>query len=298
MFSSLSLSSPHVVWWIDWLCIRNDTKRQHDDLLVDYEKNLTESKTAPPPRLMRFLDGDNDDFRNYQALCRGDNIRSPAAESKLKCYYSHQNSSWLLLQPVKVEEFNHYPIYVVKFHDLLTDAESDKIRDIAAPRLQRAKVQTDSNKTDEISNTRTSQTAWFSSDSHEIVDRVNRRVAAVTGLSTDMTRSHSELMQVANYGMGGHYTPHYDYLIVDRPPEERHLVDERETFAGDRTATLMFYLTDVIKGGSTVFPRLGVRLTAKKNSAAFWYNLKRNGEGIEDTVHGACPVLMGEKWGK
>ena len=60
-----------------------------------------------------------------------------------------------------------------------------------------------------------------------------------------MSRSHSELQQVANYGMGGHYTPHYDYLIVDRPPEERHLVDERETFAGDRTATLMFYLTEL-----------------------------------------------------
>lgn len=57
-----------------------------------------------------------------------------------------------------------------------------------------------------------------------------------------MTLSHSELMQVANYGMGGHYTPHYDYLIVDRPEEERHLVPEREFSAGDRTATLMFYV--------------------------------------------------------
>lgn len=63
-----------------------------------------------------------------------------------------------------------------------------------------------------------------------------------------MNRSHSELMQVANYGMGGHYTPHYDYLIVDRPPEERHLVGEQERLAGDRTATLMFYVSaDTIK---------------------------------------------------
>lgn len=130
------------------------------------------------------------------------------------------------------------------FHHLLTDRESDQVREMAAPLLQRAKVQTDSNKTDEISSTRTSQTAWFSSDDHKIVDRINRRISAVTGLSTDMTDSHSELMQVANYGMGGHYTPHYDYLIVDRPPEERHLVDERERYAGDRTATLMFYVSE------------------------------------------------------
>lgn len=188
------------------------------------------------------------------------------------------------------------------FHDLMTMNETKTVRDMAAPVLQRAKVVTDTNNTamstEDVSNTRTSHTAWFSTEDHEIVERINRRIEAVTGLSTDMTYSHSELMQVANYGMGGHYTPHYDYLIVDRPEDERHLCDERELYAGDRTATLMFYLTEVVKGGATVFPRLGVRLTPKRGSAAFWFNLKRNGEGIEDTVHGACPVLMGEKWGE
>lgn len=161
-------------------------------------------------------------------------------------------------------------------------------------------MQTENGTGDVVSKTRTSQTAWFSPDSDPLVQKINRRIEAVTGLSTDMEKSHSELMQVANYGMGGHYTPHYDYLIVDRPPEERRepFIEDREVYAGDRTATLMFYLSDVRKGGATVFPRFGVRLTPQKGSAAFWYNLKRNGEGIEDTVHGACPVLLGEKWGK
>lgn len=95
---------------------------------------------------------------------------------------------------------------------------------------------------EEISDTRTSQTSWFSEDDHELVARINKRVSEITGLSTIMRLSHSELMQVANYGMGGHYSPHYDYLIVDRPPEERHLVPDAEAYAGDRTATLMFYV--------------------------------------------------------
>ena len=48
---------------------------QYDDLLPEYEKNATFFSNSSQPALMRFLDGDNDDFRNYQALCRGDSLR-------------------------------------------------------------------------------------------------------------------------------------------------------------------------------------------------------------------------------
>ncbi|XP_074605321.1 prolyl 4-hydroxylase subunit alpha-1-like [Brevipalpus obovatus] len=268
----------------------------HDDLSPSFWSNVSMILNATkPPHTMRFVDGDNDDYRDYQALCRGEVARTPFETKDLNCYYSNMDSKWLILQPVKVEVHYQKP-FIAIFHDLMTDKESDAIRDMAAPMLTRARVQTDCARDDEVSDTRTSQTTWFSEDEHELIARINRRVSEVTGLSTIMHLSHSELMQVANYGMGGHYTPHYDYLIVDRPPEERHLVPEREAYAGDRTATLMFYLSDVIKGGGTVFPRLGVALTPNKNSAAFWFNLRRNGEAFEDTIHGACPVLVGEKW--
>lgn len=35
-----------------------------------------------------------------------------------------------------------------------------------------------------------------------------------------------------------------------------------------------------------------------QRTAAFWYNLHRNGEGDMLTRHAACPVLAGSKWGK
>lgn len=73
--------------------------------------------------------------------------------------------------------------------------------------------------------------------------KVSARIEAVTGLSADMDQSHCELIQIANYGMGGHYVPHYDYLIKDRPEEERGNVPEKEIIAGDRIATLMFYVS-------------------------------------------------------
>lgn len=33
-----------------------------------------------------------------------------------------------------------------------------------------------------------------------------------------------------------------------------------------------------------------------QGAAAFWYNLYRSGDGIFDTRHAACPVLVGQKW--
>jgi hypothetical protein len=54
----------------------------------------------------------------------------------------------------------------------------------------------------------------------------------------------------------------------------------------------------VERGGSTAFPRAGVAVRPVRGGAAFWYNLKRNGLGNPDTLHGACPVLLGHKWGE
>jgi len=118
------------------------------------------------------------------------------------------------------------------------------------------------------------------------IERIYQRVGDVTGLS--MTTS--EELQVSNYGMGGHYEPHFDFARRE----------ESEAFAslgtGNRIATWLFYVSDVDLGGATVFPSLDLTLWPKKGSAAFWYNLHRNGEGDVLTRHAACPVLAGTKW--
>lgn len=57
-------------------------------------------------------------------------------------------------------------------------------------------------------------------------------------------------------------------------------------------------MSDVEQGGGTVFTAINIALHPKKGSAAFWYNLKPNGEGDFQTRHAACPVLTGTKWGK
>ena len=57
-------------------------------------------------------------------------------------------------------------------------------------------------------------------------------------------------------------------------------------------------LNDVASGGRTVFPRIGAGVAPVAGSAVFWYNLFPSGDADQLTLHGACPVLYGTKWGK
>ena len=36
----------------------------------------------------------------------------------------------------------------------------------------------------------------------------------------------------------------------------------------------------------------------QQGDAAFWWNLKRSGDGDDSTRHAGCPVLVGSKWGE
>lgn len=63
---------------------------------------------------------------------------------------------------------------------------------------------------------------------------------------------NGEDIQVLRYEHGQKYDPHYDYF-VDKVNIAR---------GGHRVATVLMYLTDVAKGGETVFPNAEVRSLA------------------------------------
>uniref|UniRef100_A0A3Q1HK24 Fe2OG dioxygenase domain-containing protein n=1 Tax=Acanthochromis polyacanthus TaxID=80966 RepID=A0A3Q1HK24_9TELE len=135
---------------------------------------------------------------------------------------------------------------------------------------------------------RVSKSAWLGAYEHPVVDKINQRIEDITGL--DVTTA--EDLQVANYGVGGQYEPHFDFGRKDEPDAFE------ELGTGNRIATWLLYMSDVPAGGATVFTDVGAAVWPKKGTAVFWYNLYPSGEGDYRTRHAACPVLVGNKWGQ
>uniref|UniRef100_A0A915MTT3 Fe2OG dioxygenase domain-containing protein n=1 Tax=Meloidogyne javanica TaxID=6303 RepID=A0A915MTT3_MELJA len=105
---------------------------------------------------------------------------------------------------------------------------------------------------------------------------------------TNLELETAEELQVANYGIGGHYDPHFDF---SRRGEKSPYGDR-----GNRVATVLFYMSQPSQGGYTVYTDLGMGVAPSIHDALFWYNLRRSGDGDLRTRHAACPVLTGVKW--
>ncbi|KAM4544737.1 prolyl 4-hydroxylase subunit alpha-2 isoform 2-T2 [Odontesthes bonariensis] len=221
----------------------------------------------------------------YEALCRGEGLKmTEARRSRLLCHYRNGNMNpRLLLKPVKEEDEWDSP-RIVRYLDMLSDEEIEKIKELAKPRLSRATVRDPKTGVLTTANYRVSKSAWLEGEEDPVIDRVNQRIEDVTGLTVQT----AELLQVANYGVGGQYEPHFDFSR--RPFDSNLKVD------GNRLATFLNYMSDVEAGGATVFPDFGAAIWPRKGTAVFWYNLFKSGEGDYRTRHAACPVLVGSKW--
>ncbi|NXG92273.1 P4HA3 hydroxylase, partial [Stercorarius parasiticus] len=210
----------------------------------------------------------------------------PAAElhPHLGCSYETNGNPYLLLQPAKKEMVWIQP-YVVLYHDFISDAEAETIKGLAGPWLQRSVVA--SGEKQQKAEYRISKSAWLKDTADPVVRALEQRIAAITGL--DLRPPYAEYLQVVNYGLGGHYEPHFDHATSRKSPLYR-------MKSGNRIATVMIYLSAVEAGGSTAFIYANFSVPVVKNAALFWWNLRRNGDGDGDTLHAGCPVLAGDKW--
>uniref|UniRef100_A0A8C5LYI3 procollagen-proline 4-dioxygenase n=1 Tax=Leptobrachium leishanense TaxID=445787 RepID=A0A8C5LYI3_9ANUR len=200
----------------------------------------------------------------YEGLCRTLGKQPKMYENpKMFCMYDTNGSPHLTLQPLRREMVSLDP-YVVLYHDFVSDLESETIKEIAAPWLLRSVVASGEKQSE--AEYRISKGAWLKDTVHSIIRTIDIRIAAATGLNVQIP--YTEHLQVVNYGIGGHYEPHFDHAT----------------------------LSSVDMGGSTAFIYANFSIPVIKNAALFWWNLRRNGAGNEDTLHAGCPVLIGNKW--
>ncbi|XP_074716687.1 prolyl 4-hydroxylase subunit alpha-3 isoform X2 [Strix uralensis] len=253
--------------------------------VVKYEK-LLEMGTATSPRPLQRPNGTRLQSRDaYEELCQRSGGQ-PSLEQfpRLSCSYETNGSPYLLLQPAKKEVVQIQP-YVALYHDFVSDTEAETIKGLAGPWLQRSVVA--SGEKQQKAEYRISKSAWLKDTADPVVRALEQRIAAVTGL--DLRPPYAEYLQVVNYGLGGHYEPHFDHATSRKSPLYR-------MKSGNRIATVMIYLSAVEAGGSTAFIYANFSVPVVKNAALFWWNLRRNGDGDGDTLHAGCPVLAGDKW--
>lgn len=158
-------------------------------------------------------------------------FQSVKATSQLYSYYK-RDRAFLKIAPFKVQIMRFNPLAVL-FKDVISDEEVETIQWLATPKLNRATVQNSETGQLETASYRISKSAWLKGNIHEVVGRVNQRLE----LMTNLEMSTAEELQIANYGIGGHYDPHFDFA---RKEETKAFSD---LGTGNRIATVLFYVS-------------------------------------------------------
>ncbi|KAM7412851.1 hypothetical protein PAMA_020304 [Pampus argenteus] len=221
----------------------------------------------------------------YERLCQTQGSQPMHFKNPgLFCDYFTNGSPGLLLQPVRREVLSLQPA-VVLYHDFITDTEAEDIKRVAQQGLRRSVVAAGEKQA--TADYRISKSAWLKDSAHSIVGKLDQRISMLTGLN--VKHPYGEYLQVVNYGIGGHYEPHFDHATSPSSP-----VFKLKT--GNRVATFMIYLSSVEAGGSTAFIYANFSVPVVEKAAIFWWNLHRNGKEDVNTLHAGCPVLIGDKW--
>ncbi|GAA0803217.1 2OG-Fe(II) oxygenase [Cupriavidus gilardii] len=176
---------------------------------------------------------------------------------------------------------------IALFQRLLMPDECEALIALSRGRLARSPVVNPDTGDENLIDARTSMGAMFQVGEHPLIERLEARIAAVTGVPVEQ----GEGLQILNYKPGAEYQPHYDYFNPQRPGEARQL-----RVGGQRMATLVIYLNDVPAGGATAFPKLGLRVNPVQGNAVFFAYLGEDGALDERTLHAGLPVEQGEKW--
>ncbi|KAL3210901.1 hypothetical protein MRX96_008554 [Rhipicephalus microplus] len=185
----------------------------------------------------------------------------------------------LILAPLKVEVLSQTP-RVVLFADFFTLAELAYMQDSGRTGLQRGSIYDWEHPSGITSYKRISKVSWLWDTKHPFRNSLGRRISLASGLSFES----SEPYQVANYGLGGHYTPREEANTFDQ------IADEWDTGSGDRVATMLLYQQTSRRWCHSIHPSE----TGRETSACLGTLLRKTLEVL--TNHVGCLVFWGTKW--
>lgn len=213
------------------------------------------------------------------------------------------------LGSVKMQTLSMSPL-VFSVENFLLPEECTYIRDVAEPHMRQSGVKLmDHDKGKAATDWRTSSTYFLASKHHARIQSVDRRVAGLTRQPV----SHQEDVQVLRYESTQRYDAHHDFFdrrLYARDPDTLKLIDNGKR---NRMATVLWYLSDVLQGGETIFPRYkggeisydsrhcermkgALRCPPKEGSVIIFYSLLPNGDLDDRSLHGSCAVKHGVKW--
>lgn len=169
----------------------------------DFLKDINEHKKKGIPLEIRAAPIKPPTYLKYEKGCRGEFEKKLV---NLNCFYKFKN-----IIPFKIEKVHSNPEIIV-IHDVISDKEINTLKKISKPLLTRATIFNVDKRAGMAGNDRTSQYAWFEDKNHRLIRTLNKRIEDMTGLSMRF----AEKIQVMNYGLGGHYSTHYDYFEVPK----------------------------------------------------------------------------------
>jgi prolyl 4-hydroxylase len=168
---------------------------------------------------------------------------------------------------------------------VLMNMKHPRVIVLGGPRMARSETVDNVTGGSEVNVARTSRGMFFERGETGVIDRVERRIAAMLGWPVE----NGEGLQVLHYKPGAEYKPHYDYFDPVHPGSASILKR-----GGQRVGTLLMYLNTPRKGGGTTFPDVGLEVAPIKGNAV-WFSYDRAHVNTK-SLHGGAPVIEGEKW--
>ncbi|XP_038718179.1 probable prolyl 4-hydroxylase 3 [Tripterygium wilfordii] len=186
------------------------------------------------------------------------------------------------------------------YHNFLSKEECEYLITLAKPHMKKSTVVDHKTGGSKDSRVRTSTGMFLTRGRDTVIKAIEKRIADFTFIPAE----NGEGLQILHYEVGQKYEPHYDYFV-----------DEFNTkHGGQRTATLLMYLSDIDEGGETVFPvgkafhnsvpswnqsecaKKGLSVKPKTGNALLFWSTRPDATVDPSSLHGSCPVIKGNKW--